>query len=218
MIREKLAEMRIGYAAVLFGIVTLVLVGQYLSARAGMGASDVAAWIQAIGSVLAVGGAAYLPRWHENNRRREEKNETYEKLTHDILSVNFQINEIIAIHMKRRDSILPDIYFYFGDHIEKIFSLGSSAYRLTVSIKSNVGIINKAVARKNSLLRPELPIDQQFIDGLRSIQMRLSAYLAGLEASRTDANCLLRPEAPSPPAPVAASGLPRGQGAIGSTG
>lgn len=75
MIRGKLAEMRIGYAAVLFGIVTLVLAGQYLSARAGMGASDVAAWIQAIGSVLAVGGAAYLPRWHETigDRKRKTK-------------------------------------------------------------------------------------------------------------------------------------------------
>lgn len=211
MIRRKLSGLRVDYAAVAVLIVVLVLLGQYFSARAGMGASDVAAWIQAIGSILAVSGAAYLPRWHENNRRREEKNETFKKLTNDIMSVNFQINEIITIHSKRRDSILPDIYFYFGENIEKIFSLGSQAYRLTVSIKSNVGVINKAVAHKNSLLRPELPVDQQFIDGLRSIQARLASYLTGLEASRADAN-MPHKEGSMPPSPTAA---PKGQEAIG---
>lgn len=214
MVHRKMSGLRIGYAAVIFGIVILVLAGQYLSARAGMGASDVAAWIQAIGSILAVSGAAYLPRWHESNRRREEKNETFGKLSDDILSVNFQINEIITIHNKRRDSILPDVYFYFGENIEKIFSLGSTAYRLTVSIKSNVDIINKAVARKNSLLRTELPIDQPFIDGLRSIQARLTSYLAGLEASRADVNNPHK-EGSTPPTPLAASAGSRGQGAMG---
>ncbi len=214
MIRRKLSGLRVDYAAVAVLIVVLVLLGQYFSARAGMGASDVAAWIQAIGSILAVSGAAYLPRWHENHRRREEKNETFEKLTDDILSVNFQINEIINIHSKRRDSILPDVYFYFGDNIEKIFSLGSTAYRLTVSIKSNVDIINKAVTRKNSLLRPELPIDQPFIDGLRSIQARLTSYLTGLEASRAEAHGPYK-EGSMPPAPVPQSAASRGQGAMG---
>jgi hypothetical protein len=61
-----------------------------------MGSSDWAAWVQAVGSVLAIVGAAFMPIWHEEIKERRQRQKWLSALAamayevHDLAKGNYE--------------------------------------------------------------------------------------------------------------------------------
>lgn len=115
--------------------------------------SDLAAWIQAIGSIAAVAGAAYLPVFHDQKNRRQKIIENITFLKCDMESITQQIKYIIEMHEDHCDAIIPEIYSFYSNEMNDIHQAGINHYKIAVSIRNNIEIINRVINKHNNSLK-----------------------------------------------------------------
>lgn len=139
-------------------------------------------WVQAVGSILAVAGAAYLPYWHEAERKKSKKEENHTMLLYDMKNVSFQINEIMTEHGKYPDALLPHVHSFYTDTLNEIHDLGFEAYKLAFNIRGNVQSVNIAIERINRRTAWRIHIDSEFIKSLAKIRDQVQKYTRDLES------------------------------------
>lgn len=109
----KLASIWVLWACFAIGTIVWCL----LVVMRGAGIADKAGWVQAIGAIIAIAGAAVFPYWHEAAKERGRK----ERLRMLLTGLAFQqISQLEALHEVLKTAIHdfgnPSINDYLGQH------------------------------------------------------------------------------------------------------
>lgn len=139
-------------------------------------------WVQAVGSILAVAGAAYLPIWHEEKRKNSKKEENLTIVPMDIKNIIFQINEIITLHGEEPNCLLPRVHSYYDDNLNEIHDLGFDAFKLVINVRGNIDSINIGINKMNDAKYNRKRVDEEFVKSLSEIRDQLQKYEKGLDS------------------------------------
>lgn len=144
--------------------------------------SDLAAWIQAIGSIAAVAGAAYLPFWHDVSRRKLANKQAVKNLENDIRFVIAQVKINIEIHKKNYNSLLHVIHFANRDFVIRYIDIEAEVGKAASSVRFNIDRLNASIELMNGFTKEERTFSQHFIDVSEGVVDKLKMAIGLLEA------------------------------------
>ncbi len=170
--------------AVAFAIFIILIIALKVDPFFGLitNSSEAAAWVQAVGSIAAVGAAAYVPRWHDNRRKKENDDTAIRNLAADIRIIIVQINTNIGIHRTSPVSILQNIHFIHREFIHKFLEIDQVLGNAASSIRFNTDRLNSAIDHMNRGPSQGRVVSEHFIEVATEIIRILDKALKIVEA------------------------------------
>jgi hypothetical protein len=133
----------------------LVIPLQLFDIRAGESkSSDLAAWAQAFGSILAVAVALLFPIAQEEFKERKKINEMKKALELETQAILGQLNRALQQAQRNEINIIHPVDFYFKDKIIELSQLGNEMFFIGTNLREKINKLNNYIEdtkRKNTV-------------------------------------------------------------------